>query len=295
MGAAFGGPRQPRKTLVPIFQRGGSDGLNIVIPHGEKRYYELRPNIAIRRKDVLDLDGFFGLHPSLKPLKRFYDSGQLAIVHAAGSRAQMRSHIDAQDYVEAGLRTADHETSCAPFAGGAGDYPDTRFGNRLCQIARLIKEDSGVEMASADIGGWDHHAGESRVLPYVAAEFAKGLAAFWNDLGERAADVTIVTMSEFGRAIRENTAGGTEHGWGGVMFVMGGAIPGGKVYGRWPGLEGDVLRVTTDFRDVFDWCVPSPFSARPSRGRRQAARSDRPPSAHEVLETAADSNVAISL
>ncbi len=244
-GMAFAA--RPRKTLVPIFQRGGADALNIVVPHGDRRYYELRPNIAIPRKDVLDLDGFFGLHPSLAPLKPLYDGKRLAIVHAVGAPQPIRSHIDAQDFMEAGLRSADRDVSPA-FSRTSRGYPDTRFGNRLREIARLIGDDSGVELASADIGGWDHHFDESAALPGLLSEFAQGLAAFRNDLDGRAAGVTVITVSEFGRATRENAAGGTDHGWGGVMFVMDGALPGGKVYGAWPGLEGDALRATTDFR-----------------------------------------------
>ena len=96
-----------KKILVAIFQRGAVDGLNVVVPHGEQRYYDLRPSIAIPRPDgtpdsAIDLDGFFGLHPSLKPLKPIYDSGQLAVVHAVGSPDPTRSHFDAQDYMESG-------------------------------------------------------------------------------------------------------------------------------------------------------------------------------------------------
>src|SRR6185312_12493628 len=93
---------QRKKILVAIFQRGAADGLNIVIPHGEQRYYALRPTIAIPRTEVIDLDGMFGLHPSLKPLKPLWDKQQLAIVHAAGSPDPTRSHFDAQDYMESG-------------------------------------------------------------------------------------------------------------------------------------------------------------------------------------------------
>ena len=95
-------PGQRKKILVAIFQRGAADGLNIVVPHGEQRYYDLRPTIAIPKKDVLDLDGMFGLNPALAPLKPLFDAKQLAIVHAAGSPDPTRSHFDAQDYMESG-------------------------------------------------------------------------------------------------------------------------------------------------------------------------------------------------
>ena len=100
-------PSPRKKILVAIFQRGAMDGLNVVVPHGEKQYYALRPNLAIPRPDgtpngAIDLDGFFGLHPSLNPLKPIYDAGQLAIVHAVGSPDPTRSHFDAQDFMESG-------------------------------------------------------------------------------------------------------------------------------------------------------------------------------------------------
>src|SRR5260370_32283977 len=103
---AADGPR--KKILVAIFQRGAADGLNIVVPHGERRYYEMRPSIAIprpsadRANSVLDLDGFFGLHPALAPLQPLYEAQHLAIVHAAGSPDPTRSHFDAQDFMESG-------------------------------------------------------------------------------------------------------------------------------------------------------------------------------------------------
>src|SRR5271155_2036398 len=90
------------KRLVVIFQRGAADGLNIVVPHAEAAYYAMRPSINIPRQQVIDLNGFFGLHPSLSSLKPLWDQRQLAIVHAAGSPDTTRSHFDAQDYMESG-------------------------------------------------------------------------------------------------------------------------------------------------------------------------------------------------
>src|SRR3974390_944625 len=95
-------PATSRRRLVVVFQRGAADGLNIVVPYREKNYYSMRPSIAIRENQVLDLDGFFGLHPSLAPFKPLYDQGHLAVVHAAGSPDTTRSHFDAQDYMESG-------------------------------------------------------------------------------------------------------------------------------------------------------------------------------------------------
>src|SRR3954467_12469359 len=90
------------KRLVVIFQRGAADGLNIVVPHGEPQYYAMRPSINIPKKSVLDLDGFFGLHPSMSPFLPLWQQRHLAIVHAAGSADATRSHFDAQDLMETG-------------------------------------------------------------------------------------------------------------------------------------------------------------------------------------------------
>src|SRR5215472_1689526 len=101
-------PASRKKILVAIFQRGAADGLNVVVPHGEKAYYDLRPTIAIPRpgadkeNSAIDLDGFFGLHPSLAPLKPLFVQQHLAVVHAVGSPDPTRSHFDAQDYMESG-------------------------------------------------------------------------------------------------------------------------------------------------------------------------------------------------
>jgi uncharacterized protein (DUF1501 family) len=144
------------------------------------------------------------------------------------------------------------------------DYPKGRFGDSLRQLAQLIKADLGVQVAFADIGGWDHHVNEGNTqgqLANILREFSGSLAAFWTDLGDLADDTVVVTMSEFGRTARENGNRGTDHGHANVMFVFGGPVKGGKVYGRWPGLashqlyEGRDLAVTTDFRRVLGEAV----------------------------------------
>lgn len=130
------------------------------------------------------------------------------------------------------------------------------FGNALQQIAHLIKADAGVEAAFADVGGWDHHVNEAPQLANLLREFGGSLAAFARDMGDRMADIVLVTMSEFGRTAREDGNAGTDHGHGNVMMVLGGPVKGGRVYGRWPGLSPEQLyeerdlAVTTDFRDV---------------------------------------------
>jgi uncharacterized protein (DUF1501 family) len=130
------------------------------------------------------------------------------------------------------------------------------LGRSLQQLARLIKADAGVEAAFAEIGGWDHHGNENPLLSNVLRQFSSAIAAFSQDMGDRMEDVVLVTMSEFGRTVEENGNAGTDHGHGSLMMVLGGPVQGGKVYGKWPGLEkeqlfeGRDLAVTTDFRSV---------------------------------------------
>jgi uncharacterized protein (DUF1501 family) len=143
-------------------------------------------------------------------------------------------------------------------------YPKGRFGDSLRQLAQLIKANLGVQVAFADMSGWDHHVNEGATegqLANVLGDFSQSLTAFWTDLGDLGEDTVIVTMSEFGRTARENGNRGTDHGHANVMFVLGGPVKGGKVYGRWPGLdqsqlyEGRDLALTTDFRQVIGEAV----------------------------------------
>ena len=357
--AAFATGRPPvrlsgRPTLVCLFQRGAVDGLNMIVPHGDPLYYRERPRIAVPRSDVIDLDGQFGLHPRLAPLKKWWDAGSLAAVHAVGSPDSTRSHFDAQDYMETGTpgvkstpdgwgnrycrHAREHEDT--PFRavafgpqlprvlagtapslaiddlqafglrapeGAARDrltrafeamyegsatgllassssegfaavellkranpeqyrpangaaYPNGRLGRSLLQIAQLIKSDVGLEIAFADVGGWDTHVNQGAAQGQLAArldELGQALGAFATDLGERLRDVVVLTMSEFGRTVSENGNSGTDHGHATAMLALGGPVNGGKVLGKWPGLdparrfEGRDLAVTTDFRDLF--------------------------------------------
>src|SRR6202795_2486386 len=326
-------PMPNKKQLVVLFQRGAADGLNIVVPFGEQNYYRLRPSISIpqpRRGGTdaaIDLDGFFGLHPSLAPLAPLFHKDQLAIVHAAGSPDPTRSHFDAQDFMESGTpglkatedgwlnraletvpeensspfravamgpnlprmlhggapaialpdlkqfkvmaqapgtgqmveggfeamyaQTVDHalhgtgtetfeaidilrkiDTSKYPPENGA-DYPKSPVGQRLQQVALMIKANIGLEVMFLDCGGWDNHVNEGSTqgqLANLLRDLSQSLAAFYQDMGDRMGDVVVVTMSEFGRTARENGNRGTDHGHANCMFVMGGNVKGGRVY-----------------------------------------------------------------
>lgn len=232
-----------RPVLVCVFQRGGVDGLSMIVPHGEPLYYRERPRVAIPAKDVVDLDGRFGLHPSLAPLKALWDSKRLAAFHAVGTPDARRSHLDAQERLDVWLRRS-----------GA-----VAFGS-LREIARLIKTGAAPEVAVTYVGGWDTHLNQGSSDGQLASrlrELALGLAAFNHDLGERMRSVVLLTMSEFGRTVAENRNGGTDHGHATAMLALGGPVNGGTMLGTWPGLdpasrfEGRDLAVTTDFRDLF--------------------------------------------
>jgi len=368
--AVAGSPSSGKKQLVVLFQRGAADGLNIIVPFGEPNYYRLRPSIAIPQPrssrgsgfvpnlelntdSAIDLDGFFGLHPSLAPLAPLFHKNELAIVHAAGSPDPTRSHFDAQDFMESGtpgIKSTDDgwlnralesvpEENASPFRAvamganlprmlrgtapaialpdvkqfrvmsqtpgmgqiaeggfeamyaqtvdralrGTGaetfeaidmlrkadpakyqpengaDYGNNRLGQSLKQIGQLLKANIGTEVLFVDCGGWDNHVNEGGVqgqLSNLLKDLGQAMAAFRQDMGDRMQSIVFVTMSEFGRTAKENGNRGTDHGHANCMFVMGGAVKGGKVYGRWPGLnegqlnEGRDLALTTDFRSV---------------------------------------------
>jgi uncharacterized protein (DUF1501 family) len=187
-------------------------------------------------------------------LEALYRTGRADIIHGAGAET-----FDAVKM----LRAANPQ-QYRPERGV--EYPRSQFGQRLLQIAQLIKADVGLEVAFADVGGWDTHVNQGSSTGQLANrlnDFASAVSALVTDLGDRMGDVVILTMTEFGRMARQNGNGGTDHGHAGAMFVIGGSVKGGKVYGRWPGLnreelfEGRDLALTTDFRAVFGEIVRS--------------------------------------
>ena len=251
------------KRLVFIFQRGGADGLNMVIPYGESAYYRLRPSIAIHQNSLIDLDGFFGFHPAMSPFKPLWDRRDLAIVHAVGSPAAPPCHIAAQRFAHSGDMESDESwLTCTlqalPEPAKFVSFPSRSFAASLRQIAGALKSDPHVRVAYAELSGWDHHANQGGIEgPFsdLLHGFSRSLITFWNELGELQQDTVIVTMSEFGRSVRENDRGGTDHGQGGVMLIFGGPVQGARVFTTWPGLEDgpngrSLLRATADFRAV---------------------------------------------
>ena len=137
------------------------------------------------------------------------------------------------------------------------EYPREQIGERLRQVAHLVKLDVGLEIAFVEMGGWDTHVRQPVSFAQRASDLARALAAFWTDLGDRRDDVVLMTMTEFGRSVRENGSGGTDHGRGSCLFVLGTGVDGGRVHGEPLVLHRDALEdgrdlpVTTDFRDVF--------------------------------------------
>ena len=152
-----------------------------------------------------------------------------------------------------GLKPDDYR----PAAGVNYPGPADGIGAGLRQVAQMIKADVGLQVAFIDTSnGWDTHQDEAGRLPGLLNGLGQSLAAFYRDMGDRMQDVVVLTMSEFGRTARENGNRGTDHGHANFMFAVGGAVKGGKIYGKWPGLAKDQLNedrdlaLTTDFRDV---------------------------------------------
>jgi uncharacterized protein (DUF1501 family) len=356
-------PYKKKKTMVCIFQRGAMDGLMAVTPFTDENLKAARPTLFMSaakgtgtNTPLIDLDGKFGLHPSMAAFEPLFRDGRLGIVHGIGSPNNTRSHFDAQDYMESGtpfnkgtasgwlnraVGLLGHDAGTTPFqavsltsamprsfygdnpsvsisnlqdfaiqmrgnpaganmaaksfedlygqastgllketgkesfdavkmlqktdtknykpANGAV-YPATSVGNSLKQIAQLIKMDVGLEVAFTESGGWDTHFNQGTDTGIFARnvnDLSNCIVAFWTDLGQYQDDVTLMTMTEFGRTVHQNGTGGTDHGRGSCNFILGNDVDGGKVHGDMKPLsvdnleDGRDLAVTTDFRSVF--------------------------------------------
>jgi uncharacterized protein (DUF1501 family) len=353
-------PYKKNKILICIFQRGAMDGLMAVTPFTDTYLQKARPNLFLSaaktaNKPLIDLDGRFGLHPSMNAFENLFREKRLAIVHGVGSPNTTRSHFDAQDYMESGtpfskgtdsgwlnraVGLLGHEaatpfqavslTSALPrsFYGeqpavaisnledfsiqmrgntmatntaaksfeelydntsssllnktgkesfeamkmlksaeiknykpaNGAVYPVSPLGNSLKQLAQLIKMDVGLEVAFTESGGWDTHYNQGAEIGTFSrnvGDLSNAITAFWTDIGTMQDDVEVMTMTEFGRTVRQNGSNGTDHGRASCMFILGNDVNGGKVHGSVPELsienleDGRDLPVTTDFRAVF--------------------------------------------
>lgn len=363
---------QRKKVLICIFQRGAMDGLMAVSPFTDQYLEAARPSLFMSpakagTTPLIDLDGRFGLHPSLKAFEPMFRENRLAIVHGIGSPNTSRSHFDAQDYMEsgtpfkkgtasgwlnraAGLLSRETAspfqavslTSSLPrslygdnpavaisslrdfniqFRGGqanavaknfeslyehtasgllketgkesfeamkmlqktdiksykpAGNavYPATALGNALKQIAQLIKMDVGLEIAFAESAGWDTHFNQGTgngIFARNLSDLSESIIALWTDIGPLEDDVTIMTMTEFGRTVHENGSGGTDHGRASCNFILGNNVNGGRIHGKVAPLapenleDGRDLSVTTDFRSVFSEVAGKHLQLLPSK------------------------------
>ena len=350
-----------KKIMVCIFQRGAMDGLMAVTPFTDQYLQQARPNLfmsaakATKNTPLIDLDGRFGLHPSMAAFESVFRDKRMGIVHGIGSPNNTRSHFDAQDYMESGTPFKKGTDSgwlnravgllghdgATPFQGvsltsslprsfygenpalaisnlqdfniqmrgnmnGANMaaksfedlydqtssnllkdtgkesfeaikmlqktdaknykpannavYPNTALGNSLKQIAQLIKMNVGMEVAFAESGGWDTHFNQGTDTGIFARnvnDLSNSIMAFWTDMGTLQDDVTVMTMTEFGRTVKQNGTGGTDHGRASCNFILGNGVNGGLVHGNVQPMaienleDGRDLAVTTDFRSVF--------------------------------------------
>lgn len=326
---------QTRRRLVVVLLRGAMDGLGAVVPYGDRDLASARPPVLAGGDNagLLDLGGFFGLRPELAALHAAFADNAASVIHAVAGEWRVRSHFEAQDYLESGagrrlgsgwlnrvaqalpqgsgsagalalgadvplllrgtapvaswmpeglghpqasfyaqvasLHAADPVFGPAIAAGLrergfteaalAGVVPAKRGGGfpQLADAAgRLLAASNGPRIAALEVGGWDTHAGQARRLPQALGQLDAGLAALRAGLGDAWAETAIVVVTEFGRTVRVNGTGGTDHGTGTAAFLMGGAIAGGKVWADWPGLapakmfEARDLQPTTDLYAV---------------------------------------------
>ena len=327
------------RRFVVVILRGALDGMAAVVPYGDAALAQLRPELLPpapgQDGGLLDLGGFYGLHPALTGLHGLYKAGQMLPVHAVAGPARTRSHFEAQDLMESGadqrlssgwlnravLGMAGRPTSGAPISIGValplllrgpalvGSYAPQSFsqpqpdlyarlaalhradpvtgpairqglaerGFTTAQLAgteppspqdryafatlagtagRLLAAPDGPRIAAMELGGWDTHAAQAARLAGPLHQLDAGLLALRDGLGEAWAQTAILVMTEFGRTVRANGTGGTDHGTGTVAFVAGGAVAGGRVLADWPGLapaqllDGRDLRPTADLRAV---------------------------------------------
>ncbi|MBF4161699.1 DUF1501 domain-containing protein [Nocardioides acrostichi] len=167
-----------------------------------------------------------------------------------------RTRSPLKESVQSSMAAVGQLTAVRKSADTSASYPNSDLGKALSSIARTLRGNVGVSVVTVDQGDWDMHSSLGTLqwgrMIDNADDFAKSVAAFFNDLGPLADQVTLVTLSEFGRRVVENSNAGLDHGWGNVMFLFGAGVKGGY-FGNWPGLSNTLdadLTVTTDYRSV---------------------------------------------
>lgn len=302
------------RRFVLLFLRGGLDALHAVVPYKDKNYWDMRRTIGV--KNSLDLNGYFGLHPSLKGLHGLYRAGELSIIPAASTSYRKRSHFDAQNMLEngsgepygaadgwlnraiAGLNGGDNRLGLSvgkqvplilqgkagvqtwsqsgldpvgeDFLGRLGliyatdpvfakaladarqtENPDMPKAMKMMSRGRRASELVPMAMAAGDLlsrpdgpriavmesNGWDTHFDQERRLKPLLEQVSDAVLALKKSLGASWDKSLVLVVSEFGRTVAENGNRGTDHGTGGLAIAAGGAIHGGKILGRWPGLS----------------------------------------------------------
>ncbi len=326
------------KRLVVVILRGALDGMAAVVPYGDKDAARLRapllPPEPGRTGGMIDMGGFFGLHPSLAGFGQLYRAGQMLPLHAIAGPARNRSHFDSQDLLEmgtdhkidsgwlnrvAGLIPASGKSETALGFGPVepmllrgrqpvGTYappdqpappsflssvlamhandamtrtalleglkerrftdqalaaaePDPLKRNGFARLARiagqLLANPDGPRLAALETGdGWDTHGNQPNLVATALGKLDTGITALKDGLGEAWANTVVMVVTEFGRTARVNGTLGTDHGTGGVAFLLGGAVMGGRVHANWPGLadrnlfENRDLQPTADLRSL---------------------------------------------
>jgi uncharacterized protein (DUF1501 family) len=240
--SAHAGGKAPDK-LIFLLLRGGADALSILVPHGDDAYHRARPRTAIAPPGAgadatVDVDGYFGLHPRLAPLKPLFDRGELGAVVAVGPATRIRSHPAARLAV----------SRCIAKAAGPSRAPTAPLAlddDELVRVARWIRDDPKPGAAILESHGWDTHlaqgTGAGGRLSKRLHELTTTLLCLREAMAGEMQRTAVVVISEFGRSLHETPMGGTDDGHASALLYLGGATPGGHIVGSWPGLHEGAL------------------------------------------------------
>ena len=322
------------KRFVVVILRGALDGMSAVVPYGDPMLATWRPELVPGKPGtpggMLDLGGFYGLHPALAGLHAMYQANELLPVHAVAGPYRIRSHFEAQDYLEYGsdhtmssgwlnrvaslmpARQGSTDTAIAvgatlplvlrgpspvgswlptsfaqpdpdlyarllamhhadPITGPAvaeglkergftktalagSEEPANKYSfQALCTSAgHLLQAKDGPRLAALEIGGWDTHQAQKNRLGGPLKQLDEGMVALKTSMGDAWSKTVVLVVTEFGRTVRMNGTGGTDHGTGSVAFVLGGAVSGGRVQANWPGLSASNLLENRDLQPTAD-------------------------------------------